>query len=598
MRESGVSDIGPSLKGEEDVKYKGEEDVKYKGDEYVKYNVSPSKEQLEAELADARLLHRLSIELIQEDGTAGLYKKIVEGAVAIMRSQYASMQMLFPDPGNVGKLRLLASSGFSPEGEEFWKWVYRHTGSSCGAALRAQKRVIIPDFSTCEFMRGAPNLAVFLEAGIYAAQSTPLYSRAGKLLGMISTHWSFPHNPPQRHLDLLDILARQAADLIERTQTAEALRESEERLRALATATNDVIYRMSADWTEMYHLDGRSFLSDTHEPISNWLQKYILPEDQEYVTSAIQDAVRKKTVFQLEHRVVRADGSVGWTFSRAVPIINHDDEVVEWFGAASNITEKKSLLTRLKGLVDERTKELQRSNEDLQQFAHVASHDLKEPVRKIRTFGLRLKNELADNLNENSRLYTEKILESAMRMSTMIEGVLTYSSLDAIEEKFELLDLNTIVADIRDDLELPIQQKGATIQCDELPKIEGVRVLIYQLLYNLINNSLKFSKESVKPVIAIGGSSFSSDGKGYLKIVVTDNGIGFDPDYNASIFNTFTRLHSKSKIDGTGLGLSLSKKIVERHHGVIWAEGVKNVGATFTISLPLRQGKEYVSKES
>lgn len=241
-----------------------------------------STKELEAELADARLLHRLSIELIQEDGTVGLYKKIVKAAVAIMRSQYASMQMLYPDDGTIGKLRLLASSGFSPEAEKFWEWVYRHTGSSCGAALRAQDRVIIPNFETCEFMQDAPTLPIFLGAGIYAAQSTPLYSRSGKLLGMISTHWNYPHQPSERHLYLLDVLARQAADLIERTQTAEALKESEDRLRLLAA--------------------------------------------------------------QLEERV------------------------------------------------SERTKELQRSNADLQQFAHVASHDLKEPVRKIRTFGLRFQN--------------------------------------------------------------------------------------------------------------------------------------------------------------------------------------------------------------
>lgn len=550
---------------------------------------SYSKEQLEAELADAKLLHRLSIELIQEDGTVGPYKKIVEAAVAIMRSQYASMQMLYPDPGNIGKLRLLASSGFSPEAEKFWEWVYRHTGSSCGAALRAQQRVIIADFRTCEFMQTAPTLPIFIESGIIAAQSTPLYSRDGKLLGMISTHWSSPHNPPQHRLDLLDILARQAADLIERTQTAEALKESEERLRALTTATNDVIYRMSPDWTEMYHLNGRNFLKDTGEPAINWLQKYIIPEDHEQVMSTVQHSIETKSVFQLEHRVLKADGTLGWTFSRAVPIINHDGNIVEWFGAASDITEKKSLLTELEAMVDVRTSELQRSNEDLQQFAHVASHDLKEPVRKIRTFALRLKNELSSVLNENSRVYTEKILESANRMSTMIDGDLTYSSLNASEEKIELLDLNKIISDIRNDLEVLIQLKGAVIQYDELPKLEGVQVMIYQLFYNLINNSLKFSKEAEKPIIYIYANPIWMDGNLYWRVGVTDNGIGFDPQYNDVIFKTFTRLNSKSRFDGTGLGLSLSKKIVERHHGKIFADRVKNVGATFTIILPLKQ---------
>jgi signal transduction histidine kinase len=553
---------------------------------------SPSKEQLEAELADARLLHKLSIELIQEDGTAGLYKKIVEAAVAIMRSQYASMQMLYPDPGNIGKLRLLASSGFSPEAEKFWEWVYRNTGSSCGAALRASGRAVIPDFTADVFMQDAPTLPIFMEAGIFAAQSTPLYSRSGKLLGMISTHWSHRYNPPQRHLDLLDILARQAADLIERTQNAEALRESEARLSALTSATNDMIYRMSPDWTEMYQFEGRDFLSDTDETNNNWLQKYIIPEDQVHVMAIIQNAIQTKTVFQLEHRVLKADGSTGWILSRAVPILGQDGNIIEWFGAASDITEKKLLLTQLEGIVDERTRELQRSNEDLQQFAHVASHDLKEPVRKIRTYGLRLKDELSNTLNEKSTIYTEKILESASRMSTMIEGVLTYSSLNAVDQQTERLDLNRILSDIQEDLEVLIEQKKAVIRYDRLPEIEGVEVLIYQLFYNLVNNSLKFSKESETPVINIEADIVPVNEIPHARIVLSDNGIGFNPQHKTTIFNTFTRLNSKSKYDGTGLGLSLSKKIVERHRGTIEAEGAQNLGARITITLPVKQQAE------
>ena len=555
-----------------------------------------SKMDIEEELTDARLLQKLSMELVREEETAGLYQKIMDAAVVIMQSQYASMQVLYQGGDGHDKLKLLASSGFSPEAEAYWQWVYHNTDSSCGAAYRAKKRVIIPNMAQCDFMQGTVTLPIYLDGGILAAQSTPLYSRNGKLLGMISTHWDHPHSPTERDLSLLDILARQAADLIERNQTMNALRESEERLRALTTATSEVIYRMSADWKEMYHLDGRNFLRDTGKPISDWMQKYIIQEEREIITATITEAIQAKKMFQFEHRVIRADGSTGWTFSRAIPILDKEGNIIEWFGAASDITARKQYESELESRVEYRTRELQRSNEDLQQFAHVASHDLKEPVRKIKTYSYRLQDVLPEIANSNAKIYLDKILSSAERMSMMIEGVLKYSTLNASERKVETIDLKKTLGDIQSDLEVLIEQKNAIFNISNLPCIEGSQVLLYQLFYNLINNSLKFIKAGVRPVITISGTALSFQEAEYTQIKLSDNGVGFDSIHNKSIFDTFTRLHSRDEYDGTGLGLSLCRKIVELHNGSIEAHGEKNVGATFIVNLPLRQVAQSIRK--
>jgi signal transduction histidine kinase len=237
---------------------------------------------------------------------------------------------------------------------------------------------------------------------------------------------------------------------------------------------------------------------------------------------------------------------------------------------------------------------LQRSNEDLQQFAHVASHDLKEPVRKIRTFGSRLQDEYGDMLPERARLFLDKIHNATERMFSMIDGVLAYSMLNAAEQPIEKIDLNETLKNIESDLEIFIQQKKAIIKKTRLPIIEGAPVLIHQLFYNLLNNSLKFSQKDVPPVIYIS-NELTQTGNEHLAVIgFADNGIGFDQQHAMTIFDTFARLNSKDKYEGTGLGLSLCKKIVERHHGTITAMGTKNRGAVFTIKLPLKQTEKTI----
>jgi light-regulated signal transduction histidine kinase (bacteriophytochrome) len=243
----------------------------------------------------------------------------------------------------------------------------------------------------------------------------------------------------------------------------------------------------------------------------------------------------------------------------------------------------------------QRTEELIRSNEDLQQFAHVASHDLKEPLRKIRTFSSRLISE-QQNISEKAKLYLDKIQNSSERMSNLLEGILNYSIVNGYNQPFEIIDLNQIIDGIKSDLEVPIIQSNAVIRHNDLPLIRGIGVLIHQLFYNLINNSLKFSTENVDPVIVITSKKPDpgdlqkmpnhDPSAEYVTIEVADNGIGFTQERVKDIFNVFTRLNPRDKYEGTGLGLALCKKIVERHSGFIFAKGQEGQGAVFNVILP------------
>jgi signal transduction histidine kinase/ActR/RegA family two-component response regulator len=254
----------------------------------------------------------------------------------------------------------------------------------------------------------------------------------------------------------------------------------------------------------------------------------------------------------------------------------------------------KELTERLEVIVDERTEALRRSNDDLQQFAHVASHDLKEPVRKMKTFLSRLEDEYGDLLPEKGKGYVNKMINASERMDAMIEGVLRYSSLSEGDQAIQDVDLNEIIQHIEVDLEVVIHQKNALINKAQLPTLKGAPVLVYQLFYNLIYNSLKFTRDNVQPIIGISSSVVSKDGSACIEISITDNGIGFDKEYSDRIFDTFIRLNSKDKYEGTGLGLALCKKIVERHHGEITASGTKGKGATFTVVLPLTQTEQSI----
>lgn len=321
------------------------------------------------------------------------------------------------------------------------------------------------------------------------------------------------------------------------------------------------------------------------------LHHVIAPEDRTRVQQQRDEAIANHEPYAIEYRIVLPTKEIRWVQVSGKVIYDELDQPVKIIGVTRDISEQKSFADELNKQVKERIHSLQQSTDDLQQFTQVTSHDLKEPARKVKTYTARLKEEFANVLSEKGLAYLDKVENASNRMFSMIEGVLNYSSLHTSDRLAEQVDLNSIVDAIESDIELLIQQKNGIIEKSKLPIIEGSNVLVYQLFYNLLNNSFKFSKKDLKAVVSISSSVVKMESTEFVKIVVKDNGIGFDQKQIPKLFTAFSRLHSKDKYDGTGLGLALCKKIVERHGGSIVADGKENEGAVFTLLLPLKQTK-------
>jgi PAS domain S-box-containing protein len=401
--------------------------------------------------------------------------------------------------------------------------------------------------------------------------SVPLLDAEGKVEYIISTSVDFT---PQKEAE-------------------NKIRESEKRFRTLADTLPQMVWMRDMNGNMEYGSKYWHLYSGIDNVSEAW-KAMVHPDDWQPVMQNWERHFNNGTPFTYEVRLKNKEDYYRWHQAFAEPLTDDNGNVVKWIGVVTDIHNQKSFAESLEREVAQRTKELARSNEDLQQFAHVASHDLKEPVRKVMTFASRLKEELGTRASEQAIRFLSKIEASAIRMYSMIDGVLLYSSLNALEQTKELIDLNELIENIKSDLEVPMSEKKAQILNGLLPSIEGSPILIYQLFYNLVNNSLKFAKSDVPPEIQIVQEAVLREDvkmlmphKKYVKIVIEDNGIGFSNADAERIFATFTRLHSKDLYEGTGLGLSLCRKIVERQGGAIYATGEEGKGAKFSLLLPL-----------
>lgn len=247
-----------------------------------------------------------------------------------------------------------------------------------------------------------------------------------------------------------------------------------------------------------------------------------------------------------------------------------------------NVAELEEIQTQMKKYAAE----LEHSNQELQDFAYVVSHDLQAPLRKIQAFGDRLTTNYATALDERGQDYVRRMQNAAVRMRELIEDLLAFSRITTQARPFTLVDLNKVVRDVLNDLETRIEELHGCVTVEPLPELEADPTHMRQLFQNLVDNALKFHQEGVPPEVVIGCAPVRD---GTAVITISDNGIGFDPQYSERIFQVFQRLHTNEAYEGTGIGLALCRRIVEKHHGRIQATSQQDQGATFTVTLPTKQ---------
>lgn len=773
------------------------------------------------ELDIVRRAQGLSTLYMRSGDIAPALTEFVELAIAVSEADFGTVQIL---DRQSGALKLVAQHGFPDWWLELWETVTAGQGA-CGTALERGERIVVEDIEQDPIFIDSPALEVQLRAGVRAVQSSPLISWKGDAVGVLSTHYRMPHHPGDHELRLLDVLARQAAGLISFSETEQALEESEERFRVFASATSDVVYRMGPDWREMRYLQGKEFIPDTESPTTSWLEKYIPPDDQPHVVAVINEAIRTKSIFDLAHRVLRVDGALGWTHSRAIPLLDAQGEILEWVGAASDITERKqsdeeavaasekryrelvettnsvilrwdrqgtilfvnerganllgydaaeligrsvttilpevettgrdlasmvqsilahpeqhvsnlnenvrkdgtriwiawtnraitdeegtvreilaignditplketeqalresekrfhrlfrddltgdyvstregqillcnpafaaifgfssaqeavgsnmleffidaaerdSLLETLEehgnlanyqvwrkrrdgtpihivenlvgrfndqgelyeiqGYIFDDTErkhaeeELSRSNRDLNEFASVVSHDLREPLRQILAFAELLQQRYGDRLDDRGREFLKFIVDGGKRMHALIKDLLALSRVGRQGENKEKTPLEDMLDQALQNLQSKITETDADISSESLPTLDVVPPYIMQVFQNLIGNSLKYRSEK-KPVIHIGCRREETE----WLFWVSDNGIGFSRNEAERIFEPFQRLQPDSRYEGTGIGLSICKRVIELHGGRIWADSEPGKGSTFYFTLP------------
>ena len=519
--------------------------------------------QLTFELSAMERIQRVSTRFVQADDFAELLDDIVEAGIGITGADMGVIQLLENDV-----LSIVSQRGFEAPFLDFFRVV------QYGAAPRQAERVIVEDVATSALFDDDTR-SVMLAAGALAVQSTPLINRSGQLVGMFSTHYRTLRRPGERELRLLDVLSRQAADLIERKRAETALLASESRFRQLADSMPQFVWTARPDGyidyfnDRWYEFNGlvRGSLDDI-----GW-RRAMNPDDHERTLAVWHEAVVTGEPFQIEYRFWdRVESRWRWFMGRALAVRDHAGIIVKWFGTCTDIDEQKHV-----------EDELRRANQDLEQFAYSASHDLQEPLRSIKIYGELLTKRYGHKLDGQALDFLGYLRTGATRMEVLVRDLLTYTQVTRLDGPAEPADVDEALSGTLASLKGAIEESGASVTFGPLPSVRVHDIHLRQLFQNLIGNAIKYRKPDLPPLVHVSGERQN----GSWVFSVRDNGIGIEPEYKEQVFGLFKRLHTSDEYSGTGIGLAICQRIVERYHGRIWVESPPGGGSDFRFSIPV-----------
>jgi len=441
------------------------------------------------------------------------------------------------------------------------------------------------------------------------SEDQPLYlNRHGYIE---ETYFTFSYSPIPNEDGKIGGLFCACTETTEKVLAARRIKESEQNLRNIILQApvamcilKEETFIVEIANERMFELWGKGAEELLNRPIFEGL-----PEAKEQgLEQILKDVYEQGSTFKANERPVQLPrkGKLQTIYLNFVyePLRNRDGNISGVMAVAVDVTDQVIARQKIEESEDilhkkvlERTAELERSNRSLEEFAHAASHDMKEPIRKIHFFSDSLKSSLASKLSPSEARMFERMENATKRMGLLIDDLLEYSHASYQPHQMEEINLNDKIKKVLEDLELTIEEKNAVITVEKLPTVKGFRRQLQQLFHNLISNALKYNKPDQVPEVVIRSQLVKGHevpqpllpeqlNKEFYLIEVIDNGIGFEQDNAERIFQMFHRLHGKAEYPGTGVGLSIARKVVENHNGYIWAESEPGQGAQFKVLLP------------